>query len=91
MTELRKGRASRKKCYALNATEGYISGWLNPYPEYSSLWRPVSTCTESGTFEMSFYHGLGMFLFGMGAFIVGAIIAYYIINKYVDNDENNNN
>ena len=40
---------------------------------------------------MSFYHGLGMFFSGMGAFIVGAIIAYYIINKYVDNDENNNN
>ena len=40
---------------------------------------------------MSFYHGLGMFLFGTGAFIVGAIIAYYIINKYVDNDKNNNN
>ena len=40
---------------------------------------------------MSFYHGLGMFLFGTGATLVGAIIAYYIINKYVDNDENNNN
>ena len=23
-----------------------------PYPEYSSLWRPVSTCTESSWFEM---------------------------------------
>ena len=40
---------------------------------------------------MSFYHGLGMFLFGTGVTLVGAIIAYYIINKYVDNDENNNN
>ena len=30
---------------------------------------------------MSFYHGLGMFLFGMGAFMVGAMIAFYIINK----------
>jgi|TARA_E500000318_G_scaffold53059_1_gene49404 hypothetical protein len=40
---------------------------------------------------MSFYHGLGMFLFGMGAFMVGAMIAFYIINKYVDNDKNNNN
>ena len=36
---------------------------------------------------MSFYHGLGMFFFGMGALIVGAIIAFYIINKYVDNDD----
>ena len=33
---------------------------------------------------MSFYHGLGMFLFGMGAFIVGAIIAYLIINKVMN-------
>ena len=30
---------------------------------------------------MSFYHGLGMFIFGMSALIVGAIIAFYIINK----------
>ena len=37
---------------------------------------------------MSFYHGLGMFFFGVGAFIVGAIVAYYIINKVVkDNEE----
>jgi len=40
---------------------------------------------------MSFYHGLGMFFFGMGALIVGAIIVWYVINKFVDNDENNNN
>ena len=30
---------------------------------------------------MTFYHGLGMFLFSMIAFFVGIIIAYYIINK----------
>ena len=30
---------------------------------------------------MSFYHGLGMFLFGMGCTLVGAIIAFFIINK----------
>ena len=36
---------------------------------------------------MSFYHGLRMFFFGMGAFIVGAIVAYYIINKVVGDDE----
>ena len=33
---------------------------------------------------MSFYHGLGMFLFGMGAIIVGAIVAYFIINKVME-------
>jgi|TARA_A100001515_G_C4514411_1_gene191276 hypothetical protein len=33
---------------------------------------------------MSFYHGLGMFLFGMGAFVVGAIIAWYVINKVME-------
>jgi len=40
---------------------------------------------------MSFYHGLGMFFFGMGSLIVGAIIVWYVINKFVDNDKNNNN
>ena len=33
---------------------------------------------------MSFYHGLGMFIFGMGATIVGAIVAYFIINKVME-------
>ena len=33
---------------------------------------------------MSFYHGLGMFIFGMSALIVGAIIAYFIINKVLE-------
>ena len=33
---------------------------------------------------MSFYHGLGMFIFGMGAIIVGAIVAYFIINKVME-------
>ena len=36
---------------------------------------------------MTMFHGLGMFIFGMGAFIVGAIVAYYIINKVVKDDE----
>ena len=36
---------------------------------------------------MSFYHGLGMFILGMGALLVAAIIAYFIINK-VMKDEN---
>ena len=30
---------------------------------------------------MSFFHGLGMFIFGMGCTLVGAIVAYFIINK----------
>ena len=30
---------------------------------------------------MTFYHGLGMFVFNMVALIIGAIIAYIIINK----------
>jgi hypothetical protein len=40
---------------------------------------------------MSFYHGLGMFFFGMGAFIVGALIVFYVINKFVDNENNSDN
>ena len=36
---------------------------------------------------MSFYHGLGMFIFGMSALIVGAIIAYFIINKVMEEDK----
>ena len=40
---------------------------------------------------MTFYHGLGMFIFGMGAFFVGAIAAYIIINKVMEENENNNN
>ena len=36
---------------------------------------------------MSFYHGLGMFLFGTGATLIGAIIGYYIINKVMKDDE----
>ncbi len=34
---------------------------------------------------MTFQYGLGMFLFNMVALLVGAIIAYYVINK--NNDE----
>ena len=30
---------------------------------------------------MSIYYGLGMFLFGMGCTMVGAFIAFFIINK----------
>ena len=36
---------------------------------------------------MSFYHGLGMFFLGMGAIIIGGIIAWYIINKVMEDDD----
>ena len=36
---------------------------------------------------MKMYHGLGMFIFGMGALIVGAIVAYFIINEVMKDDE----
>ena len=36
---------------------------------------------------MSIYYGLGMFLFGMGCLIVGAIIAFFIINKVMKEDK----
>ena len=39
---------------------------------------------------MTFYHGLGMFFIGMVVFFVGAIAAYLIINKVMEEDENNN-
>ena len=39
---------------------------------------------------MSFYHGLGMFILGMGALFVAAIIAYFIINKVMEEDEDSN-
>jgi|TARA_R100001082_G_C4362494_1_gene160086 uncharacterized protein YneF (UPF0154 family) len=36
---------------------------------------------------MTMFHGLGMFIFGMSALIIGAIIAYFIINKVMKDDE----
>ena len=36
---------------------------------------------------MSFYHGLGMFFLGMGTIIIGGIIAWYVINKVMEDDE----
>ena len=35
---------------------------------------------------MSFYHGLGMFFFGMGATFIGAIAVYYVFNKVISKD-----
>ncbi len=31
---------------------------------------------------------IGMFFFGMGATLIGALIVWYVINKYVVKDEN---
>ena len=36
---------------------------------------------------MTFYHGLGMFFFSMGALIVGALIVFYVINEVIKNDK----
>ena len=36
---------------------------------------------------MTMFHGLGMFIFGMSALIFGAIIAYFIINIVMKDDE----
>ncbi len=36
---------------------------------------------------MTMFHGLGMFIFGMSALMFGAIIAYFIINKVMKDDE----
>lgn len=36
---------------------------------------------------MTMYHGLGMFILGMFAIIIGGMIAWYIINKVGENDE----
>jgi len=36
---------------------------------------------------MTMFHGLGMFIFGMGALIVGAIVAYFIINEVMKDNK----
>ena len=36
---------------------------------------------------MTMYHGLGMFILGMFAIIIGGMIAWFIINKVVKDDE----
>ena len=36
---------------------------------------------------MTMFHGLGMFIFGMSALVVGAIFAYFIINEVMKDDE----
>jgi energy-converting hydrogenase Eha subunit E len=37
--------------------------------------------------RMTMYHGLGMFILGMFAIIVGGMIAWYVINKIMEDDE----
>lgn len=36
---------------------------------------------------MTMYHGLGMFILGMFAIIIGGMIAWYIINKVMEKYE----
>ena len=36
---------------------------------------------------MTMYHGLGMFILGMFAIIIGGMIAWYTINKVMEEDE----
>jgi hypothetical protein len=36
---------------------------------------------------MTMYHGLGMFILGMFAIVIGAMIAWYVINKVMKEDE----
>ena len=36
---------------------------------------------------MTLFHGLGMFILGMLAIIIGGMIAWYVINKVVKDDE----
>ena len=36
---------------------------------------------------MTMFQGLGMFIFGMSGLVVGAIVAYIIINKVMKDDD----
>ena len=36
---------------------------------------------------MTMYHGLGMFILGMFAIIIGGMIVWYVINKVMKDDE----
>ena len=35
---------------------------------------------------MTFAFGIGMFFYGMGCILIGAIIAYYVINNLNDDE-----
>ncbi len=36
---------------------------------------------------MTMFHGLGMFILGMFAIIIGGMIAWYVINKTVKDED----
>ena len=36
---------------------------------------------------MTAAYGIGMFFYSMGALLIGALIAYYVINKVRNDDE----
>tara|TARA_R100000995_G_scaffold47138_1_gene22354 strand:- start:56 stop:172 length:117 start_codon:yes stop_codon:yes gene_type:complete len=36
---------------------------------------------------MTIGYGIGMFFYGLGILIVGSLIALYVINKFVDKDD----
>jgi hypothetical protein len=36
---------------------------------------------------MTMFHGLGMFILGMFAIIIGGMIAWYVINKAVKDED----
>ena len=38
---------------------------------------------------MTFEFGVGMFFYGLGCIAIAAIIAFFIINKIYDKDNNN--
>ena len=40
---------------------------------------------------MTLGYGIGMFFYGLGILIVGSLIALYVINKFVDNENNSDN
>ena len=40
---------------------------------------------------MTALYGIGMFFVGMGAILIGAIVAYFIINKVVKDENNTDN
>ena len=72
----RKGRApgEKKMLRAKHLWRLHI-GIRKTYPEYSSLWRPVSTCTESGRLM------IGLFFIGIVfSIIILAILIH--VRKY---------
>ena len=71
----------RAKCHW-----GLHIGMLKPTLSIRAFGDPLVRARKAGV-QMSFYHGLGMFILGMFAIIVGGMIAWYIINKVMEEDE----